>query len=84
MERQTQTALACPKDEAPMRSYERSGVVIDRCTEYGGIFLDRGELERLIDAEGRYQAEGRDGGEGEPRSGGRRRESFLGNLLDHG
>jgi Zn-finger nucleic acid-binding protein len=35
-----------------MRTYERSGVVIDQCTECRGVFLDRGELERLMDAEG--------------------------------
>lgn len=34
-----------------MRQYERSGVTVDQCTECRGIFLDRGELERLIDAE---------------------------------
>ncbi|GAA2345928.1 hypothetical protein GCM10010170_032420 [Dactylosporangium salmoneum] len=34
-----------------MRQYERSGVTVDQCLECRGIFLDRGELERLIDAE---------------------------------
>jgi Zn-finger nucleic acid-binding protein len=34
-----------------MRQYERGGVVVDQCGECRGIFLDRGELERLIDAE---------------------------------
>lgn len=34
-----------------MRAYERSGVTIDQCVECRGIFLDRGEVERLIDAE---------------------------------
>lgn len=34
-----------------MRPYERNGVLIDQCEECRGIFLDRGELERLIDAE---------------------------------
>jgi len=34
-----------------MRQYERSGVTVDQCTECRGIFLDRGELERLLDAE---------------------------------
>ncbi|HVC85650.1 MAG TPA: zf-TFIIB domain-containing protein [Solirubrobacteraceae bacterium] len=34
-----------------MRSYERSGVQVDQCEECRGLFLDRGELERLIDAE---------------------------------
>ena len=34
-----------------MRQYERSGVTVDQCLECRGIFLDRGELERLMDAE---------------------------------
>jgi len=34
-----------------MRNYERNGVHVDQCTECRGIFLDRGELERLVDAE---------------------------------
>jgi Zn-finger nucleic acid-binding protein len=38
-----------------MRSYERSGVTVDQCTECRGIFLDRGELERLVDAEQGWQ-----------------------------
>jgi Zn-finger nucleic acid-binding protein len=37
-----------------MRTYERSGVTVDQCGECRGIFLDRGELERLVDAELRY------------------------------
>lgn len=37
-----------------MRSYERSGVTVDQCAECRGIFLDRGELERLVDAENRF------------------------------
>ena len=34
-----------------MRTYERSGITVDQCSECRGIFLDRGELERLVDAE---------------------------------
>jgi Zn-finger nucleic acid-binding protein len=43
--------LTCPKCQGVMRSYERSGITVDQCTECRGIFLDRGELERLVDAE---------------------------------
>jgi uncharacterized protein len=43
--------MTCPKCQGRMRQYERSGVTVDQCTECRGIFLDRGELERLIDAE---------------------------------
>jgi uncharacterized protein len=35
-----------------MATYERSGVVLDQCRECRGIYLDRGELEHLVDAEG--------------------------------
>lgn len=50
------TALKCPKCLEPMRSIERNGVVIERCTECGGVFLDRGELDHLITAEQSYSA----------------------------
>lgn len=43
--------MTCPKCHGQMRQYERSGVTVDQCTECRGIFLDRGELERLTDAE---------------------------------
>ncbi|MFI5956986.1 zf-TFIIB domain-containing protein [Cryptosporangium sp. NPDC051539] len=46
--------MICPKCQAPMRQYERAGVTIDQCSECRGIFLDRGELERLVDAEDKY------------------------------
>ncbi len=39
-----------------MRSYERSGIVVDQCSECRGIFLDRGELEKLVDAVAAYGA----------------------------
>ena len=51
--------LTCPKCQAPMRSYERSGVTVDQCTECRGIFLDRGELERLVDADTRFHGDDR-------------------------
>lgn len=43
--------LVCPKCHGNMRQYERSGITIDQCSECRGIFLDRGEMERLVDAE---------------------------------
>jgi Zn-finger nucleic acid-binding protein len=42
--------LSCPKCQGEMRTYERNGVLIDQCDDCRGIFLDRGEIERLIDA----------------------------------
>ncbi len=46
--------MTCPKCHGDMRTYERNGVDIDQCTECRGIFLDRGELERLSNAETSY------------------------------
>lgn len=46
--------LTCPKCGADMRAYERNGVTLDQCTGCRGLFLDRGELERLVDAESAY------------------------------
>ena len=49
----TSSALTCPKCQGQMRSYERSGIVVDQCADCRGLFLDRGELERLMDLETR-------------------------------
>jgi Zn-finger nucleic acid-binding protein len=46
--------LTCPKCQGPMRRYERNGIHIDQCRECRGVFLDRGELEHLIDAEASF------------------------------
>ncbi len=48
------SGLTCPKCHGSMRAYERGGVHIDQCTDCRGVFLDRGELERLIDNESAY------------------------------
>jgi len=51
----TPTGMICPKCRGQMTAYERNGITIDQCSSCRGIFLDRGELERLIDAEAAYQ-----------------------------
>ena len=79
------TTLTCPKCGGEMRSYERNGVLVDQCTECRGIFLDRGELERLMDAEGRHYGDsGRDDDrrrEERPQKKSKKR-SFLENLFE--
>jgi Zn-finger nucleic acid-binding protein len=50
------TGLACPKCSGEWDTHERNGVVIEECVGCQGVFLDRGELERLIDAESEYLA----------------------------
>jgi hypothetical protein len=81
------TTITCPKCEGEMRTYERNGVVVDQCTECRGIFLDRGELERLVDAEGRHYGDSGDRrreddqrGERHPKKS--KKRSFLENLFE--
>jgi len=49
--------LTCPKCHGSMRQYERNGVHVDQCSDCRGIFLDRGELERLTEAEGQWASQ---------------------------
>lgn len=48
--------LTCPKCQESMRTYERNGIHVDQCNGCKGIFLDRGELEALINAEASFNA----------------------------
>jgi Zn-finger nucleic acid-binding protein len=79
-------ALTCPKCGGEMRNYERNGVHVDQCSDCRGIFLDRGELERLIDAEGshyerEYSEQRGDKGDRPKKS---KKRSFLEGLLEGG
>jgi Zn-finger nucleic acid-binding protein len=92
------TMLTCPKCTGQMRAYERNGVTVDQCADCRGIFLDRGELERLIDAEDAYYqpptsaptyppmdprgAGQRGRGHDRGHGSGRKRGGFLGDLFD--
>ena len=69
--------LTCPKCESPMRSYERNGIVIDQCTNCRGVYLDRGELERLMDAESAHSSE-----QGTGSAEGKKEKGFVGKLRD--
>ena len=45
------SAAVCPRDGVPLVELERSGVQIDACPTCRGIWLDRGELDKLIELE---------------------------------
>jgi Zn-finger nucleic acid-binding protein len=40
--------LLCPSCGAGMREVERRGVLLDICPQCGGVWLDKGELEKLL------------------------------------
>ena len=89
--------LTCPKCQGEMRQYERSGVIVDQCGECRGIFLDRGELDRLVDAENSWHGQQRSATQPPPQQHGghqqqgypqqhgyphKKRKSFLDELFD--
>jgi hypothetical protein len=46
--------LRCPNCDGSMREIDRRGLLIDICNECKGIFLDRGELEKLLETVDRW------------------------------
>jgi uncharacterized protein len=51
--------VKCPNDGATLLMSERQGVEIDYCPDCRGIWLDRGELDKLLDAVDRDDGEDR-------------------------
>lgn len=45
------SATICPSCSGPLVEIERSGIHIDACRQCRGVWLDRGELDKLVAAE---------------------------------
>jgi len=41
--------MKCPTDNATLVMSERSGIEIDYCPECRGVWLDRGELDKILE-----------------------------------
>lgn len=62
--------MKCPIDGTELRMTERAGVEIDYCPDCRGVWLDRGELDKIIERSAqpaqsapqpkRYEERGRD------------------------
>ena len=84
--------MNCPVDNTQLVMSERSGVEIDYCPQCRGVWLDRGELDKIIERsaeesgyEGgkRYEREYRKPQDSNyPRK--KKRDSFLDDLFDFG
>ena len=48
--------MKCPTDGTTLVMSERSGIEIDYCPECRGVWLDRGELDKLIERSAGYSA----------------------------
>jgi len=79
--------MKCPVDHEPLIMTERSGVEIDYCPKCRGVWLDRGELDKIVERsavpapqpQAQQYAE-RDRYAQAPQK--KKRESFLGELFD--
>lgn len=81
--------MQCPVDGQVLVITEPSGVEIDYCPKCRGVWLDRGELDKIIGAAAQVAAQPPQpprGGYDRDHHGGRphekKRESFLSNLFD--
>ena len=46
--------MICPKCQNVMKTVDKGGVHIEQCEGCRGVFLDHGELERIVEAENAY------------------------------
>ena len=88
--------MLCPTDRTPLVMSERQGIEIDYCPTCRGVWLDRGELDKIIERsaaaaappppprpEPRHQRETyRDHDDGRHHGRPKRRKSFLEELFD--
>jgi len=86
--------MPCPVCTVPLVMSERQGVEIDYCPQCRGVWLDRGELDKIIERSGRDMAppqvqarpapsQPQGHGYGQPHQGyPKRRKSFLEELFD--
>lgn len=85
--------MKCPADETPLVMTERTGIEIDYCPTCRGVWLDRGELDKIVErsatnppADDYYRDQRDSGGHGHGGGHGsrdrRRRGGWLGELFD--
>ena len=75
--------MQCPVDGETLVIAERSGVEIDYCPKCRGVWLDRGELDKIIERaapSAPAPTYSRDDHGSRPHK--KKRESFLGDLFD--
>ena len=49
--------MQCPIDGTQLVMADRNGVEIDYCPQCRGVWLDRGELDKIIERSGAYTAQ---------------------------
>lgn len=59
--------MRCPVCEVDLQMSERQGIEIDYCLKCRGVWLDRGELDKIIERAGAEYGPGRGGRDEAPR-----------------
>lgn len=49
--------MNCPRCQIPLAMSDRQGVEVDYCPQCRGVWLDRGELDKIVERSGREWAE---------------------------
>jgi hypothetical protein len=81
-------AMACPICRTPLVMSERQGIEIDYCPTCRGVWLDRGELDKIVERSAAGPApaqpvhEARYDHRDDRRHYGKKRKSFLEELFD--
>ncbi len=70
--------MKCPIDDTALQMMERQGIEIDYCPTCRGIWLDRGELDKIIERDSASQ-----GGERRSEGRGRVEENERSGLLEN-
>lgn len=52
--------MNCPNDGTQLDMTERAGIEVDYCPSCRGVWLDRGELDKIIDRSNAEVGQGRD------------------------
>ena len=79
--------MNCPTCKVELKMADRQGVEIDYCPQCRGVWLDRGELDKIIERSGQADGPIREASD-DYRSGEyrqpypRKKKSFLGEMFD--
>ncbi len=85
--------MNCPQCNVELRITDRQGVEVDYCPQCRGVWLDRGELDKIIERSSSYESKHRDyddddddykhrEGYGKHRGQSHKRKGFLGDFFD--
>lgn len=83
--------MKCPNDNTTLVMTDRNGVEIDYCPECRGVWLDRGELDKIIErsapqgqinSDRKYGSDQHYSSRGDHTQRPKKKESFLSDLFD--